>query len=310
MSSFKTYADIKTFVQNKLNLLEETFITSSELLTYCEEAIQYCESEIHKLNIEDMYFTACANIPLVSGQTDYALPANIYANKVLRFIYVNGSEIYSLLRMKNQFRYEDTEITRQYNNSGPYSYVLVNNDPRVGTKFKLTPKSRETSPQVTLTGGGITSGTQVLTVTSTAGVSVDDFIINTTYLPPGTRVQSVDSATQLTLSQAAIATAVAQSFTSQSPRVICWYIRKASVPVASTDYIDFPEFWPFIAQHMIVECLKKELGNPRLTAELQKLDQLNKQVLETLSNMVPDQQDTIEKDLSMYQEQNTDSGDY
>ena len=80
--SFKTYTNIKDFVQKKLDLQEESFITPEELLLYCEEAIKYCEAEIHKLNIEDQYFVSQAALPLTSGKSDYDMPTNIYANKI------------------------------------------------------------------------------------------------------------------------------------------------------------------------------------------------------------------------------------
>jgi hypothetical protein len=83
-----------------------------------------------------------------------------------------------------------------------------------------------------------------------------------------------------------------------------WYIRSVSIPTAATDYIDFPEFWHFVAQHVIVKCLRKEIGNPRLQTEMLILDQVKAQVLETLSNMVPDQNDELEKDTSIYEDMN------
>ena len=49
-------------------------------------------------------------------------------------------------------------------------------------------------------------------------------------------------------------------------------------------------------------CLKKELGNPRLSTELVYLDRLEDQMKATLSDMVPDQDDKIEPDLDIYQE--------
>ena len=112
--SSKTYGSIKTFVQQKLDLQEESFITPAELLLYTEEAVRFCEAEIHKLNIEDQYFLAQAPIALVSGQSDYDMPDNIYANKILRVLYAKGSEIYTIHRSKDSMRFENRTLLREY----------------------------------------------------------------------------------------------------------------------------------------------------------------------------------------------------
>jgi hypothetical protein len=301
--STKTYATIKSFVETKLDLQEESFITAAELLTYCEEAVNYCEAEIHKLNIEDQYFVACANIRLVSGQQYYALPSNIYANKILRIVYTDGASIYDVKKITKKARYEDAEVTEQTSGqNSSYRYMLVNNDPNIGTQISLLPKSAETSDQVTPTGN-TTSGSKVISgMSSTTGI-VAGYYVSGTGIPTGARVQSVDSSTQITITGTASATGTAVTLTINQPRLLVWYIRRANVPVATTDIVDFPEFWNFVAQHMIVECLAKELGNIRLPKEQAKLDDMRAQVLSTLSNMVPDQEDEIEQDLSSYMSQ-------
>jgi hypothetical protein len=75
--ALKTMAELKSYVKDKLDLRDEDFITDTEMTSYIEEAIGYCEAEIHKLNIEDQYFVAQSTIALVSGQADYDLPSNI-----------------------------------------------------------------------------------------------------------------------------------------------------------------------------------------------------------------------------------------
>ena len=44
-----TWAQVKTKIMNDLDLNEETFIRPSELLEYCNEAIDEAEAEIHTL---------------------------------------------------------------------------------------------------------------------------------------------------------------------------------------------------------------------------------------------------------------------
>lgn len=301
--SQKTYSFIKSYVQKKLDLQEETFISSSELLEACEEAVNYCEATIHKLNIEDQYFVACANIRLVSGQQYYSLPSNIYANKILRVVYVSGTEVRTVNMVKSKSRYEDAEgINLSQGATNAYQYMLINNDPEVGTQLKLLPKAGTSSRRTSVTGN-TTDGSKIITsASSTAALAVGDFVSGTG-IALNSRIESIDSSTQITLHQAASATGTLIALTCDEARILVYYIRRANVPVLTSDVIDFPEFWNFHAQHMIVACLSKELGNPRLMIEVKKLEVIQEQVYDTLSNMVPDQDDTIEKDLSSYADQ-------
>lgn len=300
--SGKTYGDLRALVRRRLDLQEETFIVPQELLDFTEEAIKECEAEIHKFNAEDQYFLAQAPIALSSGQSDYSLPSNIYANKIIRLVYANGSDIYTVARSRSRNTYEARELLRQYgatSSASLWEYGLYNNDVRTGTKLRIYPTPTESSTVTSVTGT-LTSGSRVITsMSSTSGISKHDFVSGTS-IPAGARVESVDSATQVTLTDAAISSATGQTLTFTEDRMTLWYIRKAAIPSATTDVIDIPEFWNFISQYVVVECLKKELGNPRLGEEKAKLEFLRQQMHETLSEMVPDQDDGIEKDLEFY----------
>jgi hypothetical protein len=300
--SKKTFGDLRSLVRRRLDLLEESFILPQELIDYTEEAIKECEAEIHKFNAEDQYFLAQAPIALRSGQSDYSLPSNIYANKIIRLVYANGSSIHTIPRSKNHKAYETRELLRHHaSTSSPamWEYSLYNNDVRTGTKLRIYPTPQETSVVTTVTGN-LTNGSRIVTnMSSTAGISKHDFVTGTG-LPAGARVESIDSATQVTLTDAAVANGTNQSLTFTEDRLTLWYIRKAAIPSVSSDVIDIPEFWNFISQYVVVECLKKELGNPRITEEKAKLEFLRTQMHDTLSEMVPDQDDNIEKDLEFY----------
>lgn len=303
MSSYKTYDFISTFVRKKLDLQEESFITSDELLSYCEEAIKFCEAEVHKLNIEDQYFVANSPIALSTNKADYDMPANIYGNKILRLVYNTGSKVYDIPRIRIQARFEVGALMDRYEPADDYAYMHVNNDARSGTKLRFYPRSRETSI-TTGTTGDLTLGSFAVTnLSSTTDLQVG-YYVSGTGIPTGTRIQDV-SGTTMTLTQAAVASGVTVTISVTEPRVLCWYIRSAAIPATESDLIDFPEFWNFIAQHMIVQCLAKEIGNPRLVIENDRLKELREQVLSTLANMVPDQDDTVERDVSSYQEQYT-----
>lgn len=301
--SQKTYSQLKLFVQNKLDIRDEDFIDDDELLEYTEEALKYCEAEIHKLHIEDQYFVAHAVIPMVVGKFDYDMPSNIYGNKILRAIYSNGSFTTVLKRVSNSRRFQNVEDVRKFGTvtNGEYGYMLVNNDIRSGTKIRLYPSPTESSSVVTTTGN-VAASSVLSGLASTSGVAAGWFVSGTN-IPTGALVQSVDSATQVTLSSDGLGTSTGATITFTEPKFQVWFIRNVDIPDADTDTIDFPEFWHFVAQHVIVNCLKKEIGNPRLQVELQTLEQYRMQMLETLSNMVPDQDDLVEQDFSSYNEE-------
>jgi hypothetical protein len=182
--------------------------------------------------------------------------------------------------------------------AGEYGYMLVNNDVRSGVKMRLYPTPLESSTVVTTTGD-VAASAVLSGLASTSGVAPGWFVSGTN-IPTGTLVQSVDSATQVTMSADGLAVSAGATITFTEPKLQVWYIRNVDIPDADTDTIDFPEFWHFVAQHVVVNCLKKEVGNSRLGVELETLEQYRQQMLETLSNMVPDQDDLVEQDLSSY----------
>src|SRR3972149_6519778 len=111
-----TLAQIRTKVQNDLDLLDEDFITVAELDAYINEGIDVAEAEIH--TIYEMknqhYFLSVANISLVTGTSYYASPADIYANKIRRLIYDDGSRKYKLRVIKNLDEIPLVESTEDY----------------------------------------------------------------------------------------------------------------------------------------------------------------------------------------------------
>jgi hypothetical protein len=307
--SYKTYGNIRDFVQQKLDLQEESFIQPSELLLYCEEAIKYCEAEIHKLNIEDLYFESQAPLAFVAGRSDYDLPSTIYAHKITRMAYKSGTAAFPIDRLTKRQRYEESvEIQSNAATGRMWNYMIFNHDPRSGSKIRIFPTPQETSTVTSITGTLVGGSRVVSAVSSVTGLSVGDFITGTG-IPNGTRLEAIGTTT-ITLSAEAITAGAAVALTVTEPKVIVWFIRRAQIPAATTDLIDMPEFWNFVAQHMIVECLKKELGNPRVVDEKEKLAQMREQVLSTLANMVPDQNDSIEKDTTIYDDMDVSGGIY
>lgn len=306
--AYKTYGDLISFVQNKLDLRDEDFVDAPELLQYCEEAIKHCEAEIHTLNVTDWYFETSAAIRLVNGISSYPLPSNIYGQKITRLVFNDGGDIYDVKRNIRVQRYGEQKVVKDFGTSSFYTYLMYNNHAITGPNVELAPKSRDTSIVVSLTGD-LTLGSKVIANASTTTGLVEGYYVEGASLASGTWIESIDAgASTITLNQPAIATSTTESLEAVEPLLTCYYIRSAQIPTVSTDLIDFPEFWNFISQHMIVEVLKKELGNPRVTEENVKLQKLEMQLHATLADKTPDQTDDVQMDTSFYNDM--DLGDY
>lgn len=141
---YSTYLAIATKVKRDLGLEQDDFISPSELIGYCNEAIDECESEIH--TIYEDYFLTSATVSLVQGTATYSMPSNIYANKIRAVIYTNGSTIYTVDRIKELNKFIDIMVTDQFSTSAAYRYFLVNDSATAGIKLQLVPPSRETLP--------------------------------------------------------------------------------------------------------------------------------------------------------------------
>lgn len=123
---FWTWSEIKEKVQRDLDLEDETFITPDELLGYANEAIDEAEGEIHSLY--EGYFRARSTVTLVSGTEGYALPTSIYAAKILRVFYRNGSTVYPVTRIPESKMLEAYETAQAAGDTGvaQYQYFLEN----------------------------------------------------------------------------------------------------------------------------------------------------------------------------------------
>ena len=139
-----TYAEIKSKVLKDLGLEQEESVRDDELLAYCNEAIDECESEIH--TIYEDYFLTSATVDLVSGTSLYAMPSNIYANKIRGVVYRNGNTVYPVTRIKELNRFIDIMMTSTNDTSASYRYFLINNSAATGIQMQLVPASRETLP--------------------------------------------------------------------------------------------------------------------------------------------------------------------
>ncbi len=137
-----TYSEIKSKVISDTGTEQEEFVSESELLGYCNEAIDEAEAEIH--TIYEDYFLTYSTINLVAGTKEYSLPIDIYANKIRSVLHEDGDLLYPMTRIRFSDKFEDIRSTEKYNTSGSYRYFLVNTSAANGVKMYIAPPPRDT----------------------------------------------------------------------------------------------------------------------------------------------------------------------
>lgn len=143
---YKTWNQIRSKVERELDIEVEEFIQPQEFVEYVNDGVALCEADIHTLGLEDMYFRTRFLVPLQVGVEDYALPAPIYMNKILSFIYARGSEIYEIMQLRGPNMYESIARINLYNSvTDFYKYIIRNDTADQGVRLQLVPPSRETS---------------------------------------------------------------------------------------------------------------------------------------------------------------------
>jgi len=147
MAKFWTWAEIKSKVKADLDIEGETFVRAAELLGYANEAIDEAEAEIHAL-YED-YFLTSAQIAITSGTEEYDLPSDIYAHKIRRIIYNNGSSVYTVNRVRDWHKFETKAISDNFASSDLYQF-FIKNATAGSPKIVLVPKARDTGSFLTV----------------------------------------------------------------------------------------------------------------------------------------------------------------
>lgn len=137
-----TYGELRQKVENDLDLQEETFISPTELMGYCNEAIREAAAEIHDL-YED-YFLSAFPMTLVNNQAKYDLPPDLYAFKIREIVYAVGTKIYAIRRLKSSKKFEERATILLYGTADYYRYMITNIASE-GPKIELTPTSKEDS---------------------------------------------------------------------------------------------------------------------------------------------------------------------
>lgn len=123
----KTLLDLTTTLKMELDLETEDFIQPDELTGYFNHAIREAEAHILKLGLKDKYFKKKDYISIVSGTDTYALPTDIYSDKIIKIIYRNGTNIFEVLPVdiEGEHQYAAREAMDVNRAFGYYEYDVV-----------------------------------------------------------------------------------------------------------------------------------------------------------------------------------------
>lgn len=333
---FNTYAEARDKIQVDWDLQDETFITPNELIGYFNAGIKFAESEI--LKIDEDYFKTSTALPLVTGQSAYDYPPNIYAGKVRGLVYANGSIIYDILRMRRRNQFENLAFANQYSESDDYQWFPTNDGPG-RAKINLVPPSRETailSPsgndfapvtlwyirranRVPLIGqyvrnwdvvdqaSAVSAAANTLTVASTF-VTGDAVQLTTSGVMPGGLTSGTtyyailgSGVIQLAATKLNATQDVPINITTPGTGAMSIAIAATQAIVDAT-LIDIPEFVEFLIQYAKCQCLAKEFAGICPEAQLSILASLKDEMVSSLTEAQPDDQNTVEGDFSPYRE--------
>ena len=291
-----TLAEIRDLVLRPIDMQDETFMPTVELNLHINSGIRQAESEI--IGIYENYFLERYSLPLLQGVGIYDLPPDIFAAKIVRITYDNGSEKYRIDRNR------DLDLIPFINDTDWYSYTILNyNNALIGTAIS-----------------GYVVGTKTISFSSPHYLTFGDKI--NVYDATGTLrgtdfVALIPNATALTLKDG-IATCIATDLCRKSQgmkiklypisrensttAVVIHYIRKSKQLVSDRDTCDIPDFHDFVVLYARYECLKKEIGNPLLQIVKAELEAERALMVTTLTAMVPDSDNEIQPDMRFYQD--------
>jgi hypothetical protein len=140
----RTLLEMSTLINQELDLETEDFIQPTELVGYFNHAIAEAYAHILKLGLKDKYFKKKSTISLVLDQDIYALPADIYADKIIKIVYRSGTTIYEVKPIDSEHMYEDEELVDISPSTGYYRYDVVRGTDGL-TQLQIWPKSQETT---------------------------------------------------------------------------------------------------------------------------------------------------------------------
>lgn len=149
--AFKTKAQVVTKIELDLDLEEEEFIQPNEMTGYINDAITIIEAHLTTMGLRDRYFYKRTTLSLTSGTADYALPTDLYEDKIKEVVYSNGATIYRVNLLDNDNTEEEIEHLNRFSTTEYYQY-RIRSDSSTQKYFQLVPASRETASNVIIIG--------------------------------------------------------------------------------------------------------------------------------------------------------------
>lgn len=231
-----TFGTLVSEIERELDLEDEDFIGSQEMIDAFNEGVREVEAHIHKLGLEDIYFKTRGLLSLTNGSNEVQLPSNIHDYKIIRIVWAETARVYEIARLRKNDHYlkmEDERLNGS-NSSDYYRYEILYNTANSGPMIYLVPAARETT----------------------------------------------------------------------ATKAVIYYIRQAQRMASTATLVDLPtSAVNYLKKYVQWKAYFKE-GHPS-TAEAEKERDLARNLMiETLTNMVPDNDSVIEKDLTTYEEMN------
>lgn len=127
-SKYWSFYDADAKIRRDMDLIDDPAVAEQEMIEYFNDAIREAEANIHGLGFEDDYFLTSEPLNLSSGVDTYALPSNIYANKIRGLIYSEGlSRTYELRPYKRFGKFSNITIDSLTPGDGyGYMYYIKN----------------------------------------------------------------------------------------------------------------------------------------------------------------------------------------
>lgn len=137
-----TLLSVKEKVRKDLDIDEDELVPNDDMVEFIHDAVRDMAAEMIKLGAEDRYYLTNGKMSLVLGQEEYALPADIYTQKIYRLMHsrLATKDNYPIRRLRGAFEFEKYHWENQFPTSNPvYRYMLINRGVSAGTKIVMVP---------------------------------------------------------------------------------------------------------------------------------------------------------------------------
>ena len=134
-----TLKQLRDRIINDLDLQEETWVINSEIDEFINDGIEEAESEIHTI-YEDYFLVENPAITITAGDNTIDYPADIYANKIRKIVFSEGSNTgasHTIRRIKDLADAKHLDIFDTSDNSRLWWSPI--NDAVNGRKIRLFP---------------------------------------------------------------------------------------------------------------------------------------------------------------------------